>query len=168
MLSKGLWLILPVMALASLFALNVFGDKSKASPRQYAVTKTEAEWKKILSPQQYRILRQKGTERAFTGEYWDEKREGIYRCAGCSAPLFHSDHKFKSGTGWPSYTQSIDEKAVVTETDVSYGMVRTEILCGNCGGHLGHVFRDGPRPTGLRYCVNSASLKLEPTTTATP
>ena len=167
-LKQGLWWILPAIALGSFVALNVFGQKTAEESPAYVVTKSEAEWKKLLSPMQYRILRKKGTERAFSGAYWDEKRDGVYRCAGCGAPLFHSDHKFKSGTGWPSYTPPIDEKNVVTERDFSYGMVRTEILCGNCGGHLGHVFSDGPPPTGQRYCVNSASLKFEPASAKKP
>lgn len=162
MWKQGLWLVLPTAGLICFVTLNVFGKKPPDKPRTYAVTKSDREWKKILSPTQYRILRQKGTERAFSGAYWDEKRDGIYRCAGCGTPLFHSDHKFKSGTGWPSYTQAIDRKRVVTERDLSYGMARTEILCGTCGGHLGHVFSDGPPPTGKRYCVNSAALEFKP------
>lgn len=123
--------------------------------------KTEAEWREKLSPEQYQVLRQGGTERAFTGMYWDEKAEGVYRCAGCGEKLFTSDTKYESHSGWPSFYQPLAEGIVDEEEDRSFGMVRTEIKCANCGGHLGHVFEDGPQPTGLRYCVNSASLELD-------
>jgi peptide-methionine (R)-S-oxide reductase len=125
--------------------------------------KTEAEWREKLSPEQYQVLRQGGTERAFTGEYWDTKAEGVYRCAGCGEKLFSSDTKYESHSGWPSFFQPLGEGIIEEDEDSSYGMVRTEIKCANCGGHLGHVFEDGPQPTGLRYCVNSASLDLEET-----
>jgi len=123
--------------------------------------KTEAEWRVKLDPEQFRVLRQGDTERAFTGKYWDTKAEGTYRCAGCGTELFSSDTKFESGSGWPSFFQPIDSEMIDEEEDRSFGMARTEIKCSNCGGHLGHVFEDGPNPTGLRYCVNSASLELD-------
>lgn len=126
------------------------------------VDRSDAEWQASLTPEQYRVLRQKGTERAFTGSLWDEHRLGRYRCAGCDAELFSSETKFDSGTGWPSFSAPADSHAVATETDRSMWMTRTEALCASCGGHLGHVFPDGPAPTGLRYCINSASLRLDP------
>jgi peptide-methionine (R)-S-oxide reductase len=126
------------------------------------ITKTDDEWRAELTPEQYQILRQKGTERAFSGAYWDEHRPGVYRCAACGAELFNSDTKFESGTGWPSFYAPADHGAVDTETDRAFFMTRTEVHCANCGGHLGHIFDDGPNPTGLRYCINSASLKLDP------
>ncbi len=126
------------------------------------VHKSDAEWRSSLTPEQYRVLREKGTERAFTGALWDEHRAGMYHCAGCGAELFRSEAKFESGTGWPSFFAPVDESAVATETDRSFWMTRTEAMCASCGGHLGHVFPDGPRPTGLRYCMNSASLTLDP------
>ena len=126
------------------------------------IVKTETEWKQCLTPEQYRILREKGTEPPFTGKYVNTDTEGVYLCAACGAALFTSDAKFHSGSGWPSFIRPMESEAVEEREDLSHGMVRTEIVCGRCGGHLGHVFEDGPEPTGLRYCVNSASLKLEP------
>jgi peptide-methionine (R)-S-oxide reductase len=126
------------------------------------VDRSEQDWREALSAEQYQVCREKGTERAFTGAYWATKTPGIYRCVACGEPLFSSQTKFDSGTGWPSFWQPLSEQAVETETDSNYGMVRTEVHCRRCGSHLGHVFPDGPRPTGLRYCINSVSLALEP------
>lgn len=126
------------------------------------INKSDEEWRQDLTPEQYHILRQKGTERAFTGEYYTTKTPGTYLCAACGEELFTSDTKYESGSGWPSFYAPARPDAIEEETDTSFGMRRTEIMCGRCGSHLGHVFPDGPRPTGLRYCVNSASLKLKP------
>jgi peptide-methionine (R)-S-oxide reductase len=136
-------------------ALVVYTDK---------VVKTDAEWKKVLTPQQYYILREAGTEIAGTGPYLDNHAKGVYVCAACGQPLYSSDTKFESGTGWPSFWQPFSPKSILTKRDSTLGMARIEVLCSRCGGHLGHVFDDGPPPTGLRYCMNGAALKFVPTT----
>jgi peptide-methionine (R)-S-oxide reductase len=125
------------------------------------VERTDEEWRKRLTEGQYEVSRRKGTERPFTGEYWNAEDPGMYRCVACGEPLFRSENKFDAGCGWPSFDRPVEEQAIETAEDPSHGMDRTEVVCRSCGGHLGHVFDDGPTPTGLRYCINSAALKLE-------
>lgn len=148
---------LSAVACATQYALNV---KVQAKPpvRKDKVVKTDAEWKKQLTPMQYKILRNKGTEAAFCGKFHDTKKDGVYVCAGCKLPLFSSDHKFDSGTGWPSFYRPVKDENVWYKKDLTYGMDRIEILCARCDGHLGHVFEDGPKPTGWRFCLNSDAM----------
>ncbi len=141
--------------------INPDSTKQNGEVMEKKVIRTEEEWKKILTSEQYYVLRQKGTERAFTGKYDKHFEKGVYKCAACDNVLFESDTKFDSGCGWPSFFTPLAGDRVVYEEDKSYGMVRTEVMCAKCGGHLGHVFDDGPEPTGLRYCMNSVSLKFE-------
>lgn len=138
-----------------------YAQQPEIQKGKFEVVKSESKWKNILSPEAYTVLRKKGTERAFTGNYWDHHEAGVYCCAGCGNELFSSAHKFESGTGWPSFYKPIAKAKVLDEKDDSYGMIRTEVICGKCGGHLGHVFDDGPQPTGLRYCINSVSLAFK-------
>ena len=163
--------LLSIMKQIFLFLSILFAFASCAQPKKVKksgsdssiekIEKSESEWKEELSDFEYYVLREKGTERAFTGELLNNKEEGTYICAACELPLFQSSTKFKSGTGWPSFFEPINNVNVAEEEDKSYGMVRTEVLCARCDGHLGHVFPDGPRPTGLRYCINSVSLKFQ-------
>jgi len=149
-------------ALAGLRSLFFHGPAQAAPARSYEVTHTEAEWKQLLTPAQFDVLRHAGTEPPFSSPLDREKRQGIFSCAGCSLPLFSSKTKFESGTGWPSFYQPLAKDAVDEHSDTTFGMQRTEVLCHRCGGHLGHVFSDGPKPTGLRYCMNGLALKFTP------
>ena len=155
-------LLIVTVACAGL-ALTVGKTINGGSPMKesHKMKVSEEEWKKLLTPEQYHVCREKGTEPAFTGKYWDWKEKGVYVCAACGAKLFNSETKFDSGTGWPSFWAPMEKKNVGTETDRSHGMVRSEVRCAVCGAHLGHVFNDGPQPTGQRYCINSAALKFE-------
>ena len=157
--------LLGIGALAGLAAgLRGFFESTPAhaAPRKYEVTKTEEEWRKLLTPDQYYVLRKAGTERPFSSPLDKEKRTGMFNCAGCALPLFSSKTKFNSGTGWPSFWQPVDKAAVDEDADTTLGMRRVEVLCHRCGGHLGHVFDDGPKPTGLRYCMNGVALNFIP------
>lgn len=141
---------------------EVTGTNAAAKQERRRVHKTEEEWRQLLTPEQFHVLRQKGTERAFSGALYENHEDGIYRCGACQAPLFHSETKYESGSGWPSFFTPVSDDAVEALEDDSHGMRRLEVVCGSCGSHLGHVFPDGPRPTGLRYCINSASLDFQP------
>jgi peptide-methionine (R)-S-oxide reductase len=156
--------------IASVILINLSAScaqESKSTAEEKKIKLTEAEWKEKLTDIQYHVLREQGTELAFTGKYWNNKKKGIYTCAGCGLELFKSETKYPSGSGWPSFYQPINKTNVESNVDNSLGMMREEIHCSRCGGHLGHVFNDGPKPTGLRYCVNSASLDFEPKKTTT-
>lgn len=151
--------ILPITTTLLIVACSFSSPQEQEA--EYSVIKSEKEWKQELTEEEYYVLREKGTERAFSGDLWDNKQNGSYFCAGCGQILFHSDTKFKSGTGWPSFWNPASDTSILEFQDNSYGMKRVEVVCSSCGGHLGHVFEDGPDPTGLRYCINSVSLDFE-------
>lgn len=146
----------------TLAPITVIGHLQDTAEPIVTITKSQEEWRSILSDEEYHVLREQGTERPFQGEYWDYKKDGIYSCRGCDLDLFDSETKFKSGTGWPSFWQPFKNNHISENVDISHGMRRVEVVCARCGGHLGHVFPDGPEPTGLRYCINSVSLQFHP------
>lgn len=158
---KGMKYLLAIVLVASILMACKTPQEEQKSTVKNKVEKTDEEWKAELTPEEYYILRQQGTERAFTGKFYKHKETGMYTCAGCGNSLFKSDTKYESGSGWPSYYDYANDSSVITKTDRSHGMVRTEVECARCGGHLGHVFEDGPGPSGLRYCINSAALDFE-------